>query len=110
MDQARSRWEGKMLLTCGAGLDFVERRKLGGAHYLEDMRYNFVRRDVAVVLEELAGLWTDGLEVGLVPLHIFVSRFDLRVDLWCGHAREEEGRGARGGINNILPPIEFGRL
>ena len=79
-------------------------------HYLEDVRYHFVRRNVAVLLEELAGLWTDGLKVGLVPLHILVSRFDLRVDLWCGHGREEEGRGASGGLYNILPMIQFGRL
>lgn len=59
-----------------------------GAHYFEDVRYHFVRRDVAIVLEELAGLWTDGFEVGFVPLHIFVLRFDVRVDLWCGHARQ----------------------
>ena len=30
MDQARSRWGGgERLLTCGAGLEFMERRKLG---------------------------------------------------------------------------------
>lgn len=61
---------------------------LVGAHYFEDVRYHFVRRDVAIVLKELAGLWTDGLEVGYEPLHIFVLRFDVRVDLWCGHARQ----------------------
>ncbi len=100
---------GERLLACGAGLDFVERGKFGGAHYLENVRYYFVRRDVAVVLEELAGLWTDGLEVGLVPLHFFVLRFDLGVDLWCGHAREEE-RGASGGVNNILRMIGYEQL
>lgn len=81
-----------------------------GAHYLEDVRYHFVRRNVAVVLEELAGLWTDGLKVRLVPLHLFVLRFDLRVDLWCGHAGEEEGRGASGRINYILQMMELERL
>ena len=84
------------MLICGAGADLV------GAHYLEDVWYHFVRRDVAVVLEELAGLWTDGFEVGLVPLHVFVLRFDLGVYFWCDHAGVEEGRGASGRSNNDL--------
>ena len=56
---------------------------------------------MAVVLEELAGLWTDGLEVGVVPLHISVLCFNLRVDLWCRHAGEGE-RGSSGGLHEIL--------
>ena len=52
-----------------------------GAYYFEDVRYYFVGWDVAVVLEELAGLGTDGLEVGFVPLHILILRFAVRVNL-----------------------------
>ena len=99
MDQARSRWEGgEGGLVCGAvGLGFGERRKIGGggAYYFEDVGDHFGRWDVAVFLEELAGLGTDGFELGLVPLHVFVLRFDLRVDFWCGHAREGEGQAGQ---------------
>ena len=73
-----------------------------GAYYFEDVRYYFVWRDMAVVLEELAGLGTDGLEVGFVPLYILVLRFDVRINLWCGHARDEEGLGESGGTINIF--------
>ena len=63
-----------------------------GAYYFKDMGDHFGRWDVAVVLEELAGLGTDGSEGGLVPLHVFVARFDLGVDLWDGHACEDDGQ------------------
>ena len=105
MDQARSRWDGERLLACGAGLDFVGRGTFGGAHYFENVRYHFIRRDVAVVLEELARLRTDGLEVGCVPLHILVLRFDVRVNLWYGHASQEEGRCTSRVVENILQMI-----
>ena len=62
---------------------------------------------MAVFLEEIAGLWTDGLEVGLIPLHVFVLRFDLGVYFWRGHAGVEEGRGASGRINNDLQTINL---
>lgn len=102
MDQARSRWRGVgRLSACGAALDFGERGMFGGAYYFESVRYHFIRWDVAVVFEELAGLGTDGLEVGFIPLYVFVLRFDVRVNLWCGHAREEERLGANGEAINI---------
>ena len=72
-----------------------------GAYYFEDVRYYFVGWDVAVVLEELAGLWTDAFEVRFVPLYILVLRFAVRVNLWCGHAREEEELGESGGAIDI---------
>ena len=94
MDQARSRWErgGAVSLWCWFG---VGRKGGGGSYYFEDVWYHFVRGDVAVVLEELAGLGADGLEGGCVPLHVFVLCFDVRVDLWYGHVSQVEGRGAR---------------
>ena len=90
-------------------LDRVLKRggEFGGAYYFEDVRYYFVGWDMAVVLEELAGLWTDGFEVGFVPLYIFVLSFDVRVHLWYGHARREEGRGASGGLKYILQMKEY---
>lgn len=91
MDQARSRWEGGEGINYFVVLEWV----LVGAYYLEDVGYHFVRGDVAVVFEEGAGLWTDGLEVGLVPLHVLVLCFDLGVYFRCGHAGEGEGRGAK---------------